>query len=306
MAKPTVSFQRFIDSATIPSEQDFLKAASNATDVNERLTIPDKMITSLQKMAVSASLPSDFIPSHGDCTTPLAVALQYGFIDAANLLLGKGADPNVNICPALTSPLHQAIFLQNYEMVSNLLTHGADPNRVEVNGNAVSMAVKSWKTKHEALMSAMMNGMVSKDGSWNRVKAEDFVSELDTNPALSSSEDDVSLSILKLVVASGGKVTLKNYLGLEPLVSAMVANNMDAFNYILSIHPNHGYCIVSVDGTRLPLHFLLASRGDSYLPYLDALHSSGVNLFQPFDGKIITSFAEGFETKKWLKSIQGE
>ena len=306
VAKPVVSFQRFIDSSTIPDEQDFFKTVVNATDVNEKLTVPGKVINGLQQMAISSSIPSDFIPNHGDCTTPLAVALQYGFIDAANLLLEKGADPNVNICPMMTSPLHQAIFLQNYGMVSNLLAHGADPNRVEVNGNAVSMAVKSWKTKSEALMSAMMNGMVSKDGSLNRDKAEDVVSELETNPALSSSKDDVSLSILKLLVASGGKVTIKNHLGLEPLVSAIVANNMEAFNYILSIHPDHGYCIVSVNGTRTPIHFLLASQGDSCLPYLVALHSSGVDLFQPFDDKTITSFAEGSETKKWLNSIQGE
>lgn len=67
-----------------------------------------------------------------DGKTPLVYAIENGLdIEVVEMFLKNGGDPNIG--PIL--PLHEAVYLNDKEMVQLLLKYGANPNKLDHNGN---------------------------------------------------------------------------------------------------------------------------------------------------------------------------
>jgi ankyrin repeat protein len=67
------------------------------------------------------------------CLTPLHLAVIYGHYELAKLLLEKGADPNKRTREGWT-PLHFAVAYDRHDVATLLLQKGADPNVQDFNG----------------------------------------------------------------------------------------------------------------------------------------------------------------------------
>ena len=66
-----------------------------------------------------------------DGLTPLHLSVVMGYIDIINLLLEKGADPNILTLSKKQTPLHLSYLNQNEnsdEIIKNLINHGAKEN----------------------------------------------------------------------------------------------------------------------------------------------------------------------------------
>lgn len=60
--------------------------------------------------------------------TALIAAVRYRHDDIAQVLLGRGADPDIQTLDEGRSALHEAVALNNIPMTRTLLAHGADPH----------------------------------------------------------------------------------------------------------------------------------------------------------------------------------
>jgi len=77
-----------------------------------------------------------------DGWTPLHLAAFFGGLEAAQLLLERGADVNATSANAMTNmPIHAAAARRGARMVKLLLDHGADPNARQSGG---------WTPLHQA------------------------------------------------------------------------------------------------------------------------------------------------------------
>ncbi|QRI43014.1 ankyrin repeat protein [Cheloniid poxvirus 1] len=73
---------------------------------------------------------------HGD-GYPINLAVRYGNFEIVHELLKHGADPNSSYryASCLRIPLHQAIYYHNTDIVKLLIMYGADVNSIDDNGN---------------------------------------------------------------------------------------------------------------------------------------------------------------------------
>jgi ankyrin repeat protein len=70
-----------------------------------------------------------------DGFTTLHIAASFGQLEAARLLLGRGADPNaVALNECRMTPLHSAVTAKHRDTASLLLALGASPNSVQHGG----------------------------------------------------------------------------------------------------------------------------------------------------------------------------
>jgi ankyrin repeat protein len=76
---------------------------------------------------VGASAPDGF--------TPLHLTAYFGGLDAARVLLDRGADPDaVAATTSRVQPIHSAVAGRHHDLVKLLLEHGADPNARQEGG----------------------------------------------------------------------------------------------------------------------------------------------------------------------------
>lgn len=76
--------------------------------------------------------------------TPLIVAIMYQDEDLVNILLEKGADPNI-ANNNKTTPLHAAILINNETITQKLLDKGANIKAINVDGNSLLHLAISYK-----------------------------------------------------------------------------------------------------------------------------------------------------------------
>ena len=88
--------------------------------------------------AIRALLATDRADVDGrgsDGYAPLHLAAEFGRLETARLLLGRGADPNaVSMNELRATPLHSAIAAGHRDTASLLLALGASPNAIERGG----------------------------------------------------------------------------------------------------------------------------------------------------------------------------
>lgn len=88
--------------------------------------------------------------------TGLLMAASGGFLEAAQLLLGTGCDPNKPDTTGIT-PLHAATLKSNEAMVRLLLRHGANPMLPEGGPSGhLPIQVAARQTGHEGIVAALL------------------------------------------------------------------------------------------------------------------------------------------------------
>ena len=96
-------------------------------------------ISNVRRLLSSGMLNINFINPNG--TTALHQAVFQNHHDIVNLLIERGADPNIGDENVWT-PLHWAVERRRMDMVKLLLNRGADPNKMS----------KKWTPLHEAVL----------------------------------------------------------------------------------------------------------------------------------------------------------
>lgn len=108
----------------------------NAPDKDGRTALHQAMITpgvTLKFLRAMLNAGANVNATGVDGTTPLHHAAARGDVQRAKLLLGAGADPNLNRDEMLQNgktALHTAVSHQHLEMVNLLLEHGAEVDRL--------------------------------------------------------------------------------------------------------------------------------------------------------------------------------
>lgn len=85
--------------------------------------------------------------------TPLHLAAYYSRIDAANMLLKLGADPNSRDINGMT-PLHIAVLRKQHAIIELLVAANADPFVLDKSGNTPAAFCRSGDPK---IISALVN-----------------------------------------------------------------------------------------------------------------------------------------------------
>ncbi len=80
-------------------------------------------------------------------TTALHQAVQLGLVDIVQLLLERGADPNLRDGDG-DSPLHLAILNHHAQIIRQLLNQGADPNAINDDGNTPLLLASESGDRH--------------------------------------------------------------------------------------------------------------------------------------------------------------
>ena len=93
--------------------------------IQEKLDLLDFALrNNLSEIIRTILLTVDFT-SHSSETNYLCTASEYNNLEAVNLLLMRGGEPNVQ-CPNGQFPIHHAVLNQNVKMITALYTHGSD------------------------------------------------------------------------------------------------------------------------------------------------------------------------------------
>ncbi|MEQ9404637.1 MAG: ankyrin repeat domain-containing protein [Cyclobacteriaceae bacterium] len=127
-----------------------------------------------------------------DGFTILGLATFFGHLSLVEILIQKGADPNISANNQFrVTPLHSACAISNYEIADILLKHGADVNARQMSGVT-------------PLHSAAHNGqfeisdLLIKHGADVNAKMEDG------RTPLSMAEEEGSEKVISLIRESGG------------------------------------------------------------------------------------------------------
>lgn len=285
-------------------QTDFVKALLDGADPNEHVLLPEDEFRKLRKVIVSiatsegSELPTP-ITRENFFTTPLCVAISGKYGHLFDLLMERNADPNVSLHPMSTPPLQLAVMAQNVTWVKTLLEHGADVNALSPMGNAVSVAVVSWKSKYDAFEKAMSDCM---DGANKDVLLTFNELAQCSCAGLPSTTDGKSYEILRMLLEKGGNVNIKNVNGLFPLVSAIVAHNYDAFLTLLPYYEDVDSLYCEKDGLRIPLVFLAVRSSSAVL--VRALVQKGANLNVTLsNGEKVIDWANTVEMKELLRNL---
>ncbi|KAI1495973.1 ankyrin repeat-containing domain protein [Biscogniauxia marginata] len=85
--------------------------------------------------------------------TPLYLAVEESFLDAATMLLKYGADPNMAAGREMGTPLAMSIVEDKFNLARALLTYGGDVSRVLLNGDTMLIsAIIKKRTKRTIVM----------------------------------------------------------------------------------------------------------------------------------------------------------
>lgn len=284
-------------------QADFIQALLDGADPNERVLLPEDEFREMRKVFVAlatsdgSELPTP-ITRENFFTTPLCLAISGKCGRFFDLLIERNADPNISLHPMSTPPLQLAVMAQNVTWVKALLEHGADANVLSPMGNAVSVAVVSWKSKYDGLLKMMSDDVVrtNKDVflTFNEFAQKCYADRPGTT-------DAKSYVILKALLEKGGNVNIKNVNGLLPLMSAIIAHNYDAFLTLLPYYEDVDSLYCEKDGLKIPLVFL-AVRSSS-IALVRVLLQKGVNLNVTLsNGERVLDWADSVQMKEFLRN----
>ena len=284
----------------LPSQADLIRALEQGADPNEHVLLPISQFNAMKRMfdQLAPTMEKNVPPVTRETLfiTPVVIAVAYNYNIFLDALIAKGADPSIPLHPFATPPLQIAISAQNFDMVSKLISAGADCNQLSYMGNAVSVAVISWEGRQKALNEQLKAG----DNKHILLSLDDFVkSEFSHHP---SNKDATSYKILQLILDSGGRVDIKNHNGNEPIVSALIAQNYIAFSMLLPYYKDVNKLSYTIDDMKIPLSFLVASSGKAeLLRYL--LEHGADRSIRLSNGDALIDWAEDEDVKQVIKEF---
>ena len=184
---------------------------------------------------------SDKVPDEIIQFTPLMFAIREGYLDAVELLLDLGADPNEKLIDGVNGVL-LSIINAHWELAGYLLDRGADPNAAEAGWTALHQVARSRSltvghvphptptgaissmdlAKKLIAMGADVNARMTRDG----MRADGYRTQLrrvGASPYLLAAKG-VDHDLMRLFLSHGADPLLTNEHGMRPLgVAAGVA-----------------------------------------------------------------------------------
>jgi ankyrin repeat protein len=192
--------------------------------------------------------PSLVSASSRDGYTPLRMAAVAGHVEAAMLLLRKGAGVNARDKFEAT-PLHYAAITGNPEMAVLLLSHGADVNARNIYG--VTPLQTAQIEKHDAIVSLLSPREPSSlEGDAHQAVREGNVERLsellEQDPLLVNARDGGGypvirtavqfgrLDVVSLLLQKGANINHRDRHGATPLHYAALSGNRDMIELLIT------------------------------------------------------------------------
>ena len=196
-----------------------------------------------------------------DNATALMRACGKGSIDAINVLLSAGSDPNIvdkygNTCLHLVAA-SAAVDCSN-QVLQTIINHGADVNANGMN-NATALMAACWKGNIDDINVLLSAG------------ADPYITDVDGNTWLHWAADgDCSKEVIQAIINHGVDVNAKCKYNRTALMVACSKGNIDAINALLSAGADSN--IVTFDGYTC-LHY--AVLGDCSKEVIQAIINHG-------------------------------
>jgi len=218
--------------------------------------------------------------------SPLMYSLQYGMIECAEWILGKGADANIQDSTGSTA-LHYASQGGCYQAVKMLLKNGANPRLLDSEARTPlhwAMKSKSHKIVEKLIKSLNEADINARDMNqmtplmWAAYYGnQQHISKLREAGALLEAEDDTGRTALHWSIFSGGADVTKYLCTYERTFSQDVAGksavhfasetgNDKALKVVIAARPQAVHDI-DING-RTPLHWATACKNASTLSLL--------------------------------------
>ncbi|MBO7090483.1 MAG: ankyrin repeat domain-containing protein [Victivallales bacterium] len=144
----------------------------NASEMSERETLLQIAAETGNKAMLSFLLDNGAIMESTRGASPLLAALEQRHLEAAKLLLERGAAVNVRGCHG-ESPLMVAVMVDDYDMVKFLLDHGADVHAVADDG--LGPVHHAAKTGNVEIMKLLLAAGAEYDSDNNRKKEKPII-----------------------------------------------------------------------------------------------------------------------------------
>jgi ankyrin repeat protein len=151
--------------------------------------------------------------------TPLYLAVDSGYYDAAGALLKAGADPNVVCDTSCGTPLTEACLQDWLPMIELLLEHGARPNGIDRGRDGYYYFPLMWARRAEVLERLVAAGAdVNARGNTRQAALHSLVSRVDgkTDPC----DVECLTGAIRSLLAHGADPAARDMHGATPLANA--------------------------------------------------------------------------------------